>query len=242
MIVGRGWGQGPTHAQSPHAMFAQVPGLQVVAPATPIDGYYLMKQSISSDNPIIFIEHRWLHQTTENFIENAKVPDLHEARIMKRGQDLTLISLSYGVIECIKLAEVLSEFNIHAEVINLRSLQPWDQITVLKSVEKTKKAIILDTSNIEFGFTGEISTTIYSELFDSLNNPILRFGLPMEPTPSSPALAINHYPSVETILSELKVHFEFEYDLNEAIHILHYKYPYKSMHKDQPDVGAIGPF
>ena len=242
MIVGRGWGQGPTHAQSPHAIFSHVPGLQVVAPATPVDGYYLMKQSIANDNPVVFIEHRWLHQTTENFIENEHVPDLSEAKIMKSGKDLTLISLSYGVIECIKIAEVLSELNINAEVINLRSIQPWDKNTVLRSVEKTKKAVLLDTGHIEFGLTGEVSSTIYSELFGLLSHPILRFGLPMEPTPSSAALAVDHYPSIEKMLGEIKAHFGFKFDLRDAINIFNKKFPYKSKYKDQPDVGAVGPF
>ena len=242
MIVGRGWGQGPTHAQSPHAIFSHVPGLQVVAPATPADGYYLMKQSIASDNPVVFIEHRWLHQTTENLLENKGIPNLSEAKIMKSGKDLTLISLSYGVIECIKIAEVLSEFNIDVEVINLRSLQPWDKQTVLRSVEKTKNVMILDTGHIEFGLTGEISFTIYSELFGLLLNPILRFGLPMEPTPSSAALALNHYPAIERMLEDIKAHFGFNYDSRKAINIFNEKFPYKSKQKDQPDVGAVGPF
>jgi pyruvate dehydrogenase E1 component beta subunit len=161
---------------------------------------------------------------------------------MKSGKDLTLISLSYGVIECIKIAEVLSEFNLSIEVINLRSIQPWDKTTVLQSVEKTKKAMVLDTGHIEFGLTGEISATIYSELFPLLSNPILRFGLPMEPTPSSAALAIDHYPAIEKMLGEIKAHFGFKYDLREAINIFNEKFPYKSKYKDQPDVGAVGPF
>jgi len=242
MIVGRGWGQGPTHAQSPHAIFSHVPGLQVVAPATPLDGYYLMKQSISSDIPVIFLEHRWLHQTTEGFIKNEHIPDLSEAKIMKSGKDLTFISLSYGVIECIKLAAVLSELNINAEVINLRSIQPWDKSTVLRSIEKTKNAVILDTGHIEFGLTGEVSSTIYSELFGLLSNPILRFGLPMEPTPSSASLALDHYPTIEKMLSEIKAHFGFKFDLAKAISIFNANFPYKSKHKDQPDIGAVGPF
>ena len=242
MIVGRGWGQGPTHAQSPHAIFSHVPGLQVVAPATPLDGYYLMKQSIASDKPVIFIEHRWLHQTIEKLDKNEHIPGLAEAKIMKLGKDLTLISLSYGVIECIKIAEVLLEFNLNAEVINLRSIQPWDKSTVLKSVQKTKKAVLLDTGHIEFGLTGEISSTIYSELFGSLSNPILRFGLPMEPTPSSAALAIDHYPAIEKMLGEIKDHFGFKFDLRKAVNIFNEKFPDKSKYRDQPDIGIVGPF
>ena len=242
MIVGRGWGQGPTHAQSPHAIFSHVPGLQVVAPATPVDGYHLMKQSITSDKPVVFIEHRWLHQTIEKLNLNEHVPGFSEAKIMKSGKDLTLISLSYGVIESIKIAEVLSEFDLSIEVINLRSIQPWDKSAILKSAQKTKKVVLLDTGHIEFGLTGEISSTIYSELFSELSNPILRFGLPMEPTPSSAALAIDHYPTVEKMLEEINVHFELNFDLEKAIGIFNRKFPYKSKHKDQPDTGVVGPF
>ena len=242
MIVGRGWGQGPTHAQSPHAIFSHIPGLQVVAPATPMDGYHLMKESIYSDNPVIFIEHRWLHQTVEKSNNELIMPNITEARIMKSGSDLTLISLSYGVIECIKIAEVLSELNLKIEVINLRSIQPWDKSTVIQSVAKTKKAMLLDTGHIEFGLTGEISSTIYSELFNLMSHPILRFGLPMEPTPSSAALAIKHYPSIVNMLQEIKIHFGFNFDIEEAIKIFTKKFPYKTNHQDQPDIGIVGPF
>jgi pyruvate dehydrogenase E1 component beta subunit len=161
---------------------------------------------------------------------------------MKPGTDLTLISLSYGVIECIKIAEVLAEFNLGAEVINLRSIQPWDKRTVLKSIKKTQKAVLLDTGHLEFGLTGEVSSTIYSELFQVLSNPILRFGLPMEPTPSSAALAIDHYPNIEKMLEDIKSHFGFKYNLGKAIAVFKEKFPYRSKHKDQPDVGVVGPF
>jgi pyruvate dehydrogenase E1 component beta subunit len=161
---------------------------------------------------------------------------------MKPGKDLTLISLSYGVIECIKIAEVLSEINVSAEVINLRSIQPWDRVTVLESVARTKKVALLDTGHIEFGLTGELASIIYSELFGLLSHPILRFGLPMLPTPSSAALAIDHYPSIEKILNEIKVHFGFSYELKKAIDIFNKKFPYRSKYKDQPDVGTVGPF
>ena len=188
------------------------------------------------------VEHRWLHQTTEDLIENERIPDLSEAKIMKSGKDLTLISLSYGVIECLKISEVLSEFNLKVEVINLRTIQPWDKSTVVQSVTKTKKVMLLDTGHIEFGLTGEIASVIYSELFNSMSHPILRFGLPMEPTPSSASLAVNHYPAIENMLREIKVHFGLNYDLEKAIQIFNNKFPYKTMHKDQPDVGDVGPF
>ncbi len=242
MVVGRGWGQGPTHAQSPHSIFSNVPGLQVVAPATPLDGYHLMKESITSDNPVIFIEHRWLHQTVERSRNNLFTQNINQARVMKSGNDLTLISLSYGVIECLKIADVLSELDLKIEVINLRSIQPWDKSTVIQSVARTKKAVLLDTGHIEFGLTGEIASVLYSELFNLMSHPILRFGLPMEPTPSSAALAIDHYPSIERMLQEIKIHFGLSFDIKEAIEIFNRKFPYKTKHKDQPDVGVVGPF
>ena len=127
MVVGRGWGQGPTHAQSPHSMFASVPGLKVVSPTTPWDGHYLMKQSIECDEPVIFIEHRWLHQMTEFPPICSHKPSISDATILASGLDLTLVSHSYGVVECLKIATVLNNFNISTEVINLRSIQPWDK-------------------------------------------------------------------------------------------------------------------
>lgn len=242
MVIGRGWGQGPTHAQAPHSIFSQIPGLHVVAPATPGDAYHLMKESIKTDYPVIFIEHRWLHQTTEILSTHSSNLEITQAKIMKLGNHLTFISLSYGVLEALKIREILLDLGINIEVINLRSVKPWDQNLVLDSASKTKKVVILDIGHIEFGLTGEISNTIYSVLFNKLSHPILRFGLPMEPTPSSPALANQHYPSIEKMLEEIKVHFEFTFDWHEACNILQKKFPYASRYKDQPDIGSVGPF
>lgn len=242
MVIGRGWGQGPTHAQAPHSIFSQIPGLQIVAPATPEDGYHLMKQSIKNDNPVIFIEHRWLHQTTEISSAHSRELGITEAKIMKPGKHLTFVSLSYGVLEALKIANVLSDLGIDIEVVNLRSIQPWDQNLVIESAKKTGKVVILDIGHLEFGLSGEISSTLYSSLFNQLSHPILRFGLPMEPTPSSPALANEHYPSIEKMFKEIKFHFELTFDWQEACSILQKKFPYASRYKDQPDIGSVGPF
>lgn len=242
MIVGRGWGQGPTHAQAPHAFFSHVPGLNVVAPASPSDGYHLLRAAINTDSPVIFIEHRWLHQTAEEFVPDDAVPSIECSKIVRDGNAATLVSLSYGVLECLKIAEVFDFFGISLEVINLRSIKPWDQKTVLTSAARTKKIAIWDIGHKEFGVTAEISHVIQNTLFGSLLAPVERFGLPSEPTPSSPFLAIAHYEDLDRALLQLNSSFGFQINPDLLISVREKILPHRSIFQDQPDVGEVGPF
>lgn len=242
MIVGRGWGQGPTHAQSPHAIFCHVPGLTVMAPATPSDGYHLLKNALNSNNPVIFMEHRWLHQTTEDFSPSQSLTSFVGARTLKKGNDLTLISLSYGVLELMKIAEVLAEVDIYCDVINLRTIKPLDTDVILESVMRTRKAVVWDIGHRAFGISSEISHLLSSSLFGRLDAPILTLGLPDEPTPSSPFLAMNHYMDIDSALTKIDHHFALESDTETLISRRKALFPYKSIYRDQPDIGEVGPF
>lgn len=242
MIVGRGWGQGPTHAQAPHAFFSHVPGLNVVAPASPSDGYQLLRAAVNLDAPVIFIEHRWLHQTTEEFLPSKTVPDIFSSKIVRSGSAATLVSLSYGVLECLKIADVFANFGVNLEVINLRSIKPWDQEAIISSVARTKKIAIWDIGHKEFGVSAEISHVIHNSLFGNLLAPIERFGLPSEPTPSSPFLAMAHYEDLDNALLRLNSSFGFQISPALLISTREKMYPHRSIFQDQPDVGEVGPF
>lgn len=242
MIVGRGWGQGPTHAQSPHAIFSHIPGLQVVAPATPSDGFSLMRGAIDSGKPVIFLEHRWLHQTVEEFSPSYPNSFLNSASVVRAGKDLSLISLSYGVLECLKMAEVLRHLGVDCEVINLRTINPLDFSLIFESVKKTKRAVFWDIGHKNFGISGEISHELTSHLFHILKAPVLTFGLPHEPTPSSPYLAIKHYLDLDTSIENISQHFKFNLNSSEIRKIRSQHYSYASLYRDQPEVGEVGPF
>jgi len=242
MIIGRGWGQGPTHAQAPHAIYSQVPGLKVLAPSSPSDGYHLMRTAVSSDEPVIFFEHRWLHYTSEEFDPQDRDVDIGSSQVVLEGSDITLISLSYGVLECLKLARIFLEFGIKFEVVNLRFVKPLDKATILNSVTKTQQAVFWDVGHREFGVSAEVSSLLNENLFGQLKNFPLRFGLPDEPTPSSPFLAARHYVEIDHALLEINRHFEFGLSPEKLTVCRQELFPYKSVFRDQPDLGEVGPF
>lgn len=242
MIVGRGWGQGPTHAQAPHAIYSHVPGLRVVAPSSPSDGYQLMRAAISSNEPVIFVEHRWLHQTIEEFDVKCDNSSLEQSKIVLSGNDVSLISLSYGVLECLKIAAVFSEFGVSCEVINLRTVKPLDVNTILTSVSKSRRGVVWDIGHLLYGVSGEISSNLNENLFGRLLNPLLRFGLPDEPTPSSPFLASKHYVEIDQALLKINTHFGLGVSPDKLINRRREIYPFKTVLRDQPDMGQVGPF
>lgn len=194
MVVGRGWGQGPQHSQSLHSWFAHIPGLKVVMPATAHDAKGLLIASIEDDNPVIFIEHRWLHGVLDHVPEEMYRVPIGKARIMRSGKDVTLVGASYMSLEAWRAGEMLAKEGVDAEVVDLRTLRPLDEATVLESVRKTGRLIVADHSWKAFGLSGEIVALAAEQAFSSLKAPPVRIALPDIPVPSSPALADDYYP------------------------------------------------
>lgn len=242
MLVGRGWGQGPTHAQSPHSLFANVPGLKIVLPSTPEDAYEMLRKSIQDPDPVLFIEHRWLHQNeTSDSNFNLDNP-LTGCRVLTPGNDLTFVGISLGVIEALKIERVFKFFGVTIEVVNLRSIVPLDISSIIRSVEKTKKLAVLDIAQVKFGVSETISENVMRLMWNKLKYPPLLFGLKSIPVPSSPILAKQVYPS--TLEIALIMNREFDLGVN-STH-LQQKYeemwPHSSKFQDQPDKGLVGPF
>lgn len=199
-IVGRGWGQSGQHSQSLQAIFAHVPGLKVVMPATPHDAKGLLISSILEPCPVIIIEHRRLYDQVGNVpLGFYKIP-LGLANIVKRGKDLTIVAISQMLIEVNLAAETLEKAGISAEIIDLRTIRPLDTKAILNSVKKTGRLIICDTGWIKFGVTAEISAVVADKAFEFLKAPIKRIGLPDSPTPASYELEKFYYPGVVDIL------------------------------------------
>ena len=156
LIVGRGWGQGPQHSQSLQSWFAHIPGLKVVMPTTPQDAKGLLLASIRDDNPVIFLEHRWLHNISDRVkSENYDTP-LGKARISREGEDLTIVSTSYMTLEALRVAEWLEKAGVSTEVVDVRSLRPLDTETIVNSVEKTGKLLVTDTGWTKEKFLSEL--------------------------------------------------------------------------------------
>lgn len=202
LILGRGWGQGPTHSQNLQSWFAHIPGLKAVMPTTPADAKGLLLASIFDQNPVIFLEHRWLHQTEGEVPDGFYTTPIGSASILSPGTDLTIVSLSYMTIEAIHALQLLKQAGISAELIDLRSVRPLDWPTVLASVRKTGRVLALDTSNAMCSVASEIVATASIECFDRLKCAPQRITLPDYPSPTSHALTVSFYPRAEHIAAK----------------------------------------
>lgn len=201
LIVGRGWGQGPQHSQSLQAWFAHIPGLKVVMPATAYDAKGLLISSIEDDNPVIFLEHRWLHNLNGEVPGGVYRVPLGKARIVRAGGDVTIAATSYMVVEALQAADALAQVGIRAEVIDVRSLRPLDRSTLLESVRKTGRLIVADTGWKAAGIGAELITVAAEEAFQALKAAPVRLGLLDVPIPTTPALAGFCYPRAGEIVS-----------------------------------------
>jgi len=201
MIVGRGWGQGPQHSQSLHAWFTHTPGLKVVMPSTPYDAKGLLIASIEDDNPVIFIEHRWLHNVTGHVPEGHYSIPLGQPNIVKTGENVTLVASSYNVIECILARKALHERGISAEVIDLRTLTPLNDEPILESVKKTGHLVVCDQGAMTAGFAAEVMARVTEKSFSDLKSAPIRITLPDCPTPTTRALSNYFYPTMAHIVN-----------------------------------------
>ena len=171
---GVGLGDAAQHSQSLEAWHTHIPGLKVVMPSTPSDAKGLLKASIRDDNPIIFIEHKMLYLTEGPVPEGDYVIPLGKADVKREGKDVTLITWSKMVLDSLEAARALEKEGIQAEVVDLRTLMPLDLETVLASVKKTGRAVIVHEACKTGGFGGEIAALIVEKAFDDLDAPIQR--------------------------------------------------------------------
>ncbi len=196
MPTGGGVAAGPYHSQSTEAWFTKVPGLKVVYPATPEDAKGLLLQSFADPNPVMFFEHKRLYRSLKSDVpEGYYTIPFGKARTHKKGKDLTIITYGSGVHLALDLLKKHPE--IDAEVIDLRTLIPWDKETVLDSVRKTGKAIVLHEDTLISGFGGEISAVISEEIFEELDAPVFRVGSMDTPIPFNADLEKQFMPDSE---------------------------------------------
>lgn len=201
MIIGRGWGQGPQHSQSLQALFAHIPGLKVIMPATPYDAKGLLIASIEDNNPVICLEHRWLYNTFGEVPQGVYRVPLGQACVVREGRDITIVATSHMVLEAVRSAEALAKIGIEAEIIDVRTLKPLDKDMILQSVHKTGHLIAADTAWKTGGFGSEIVAVVTEEAFGSLRSAPRRVALPDCPTPASPALSKHYYPRAADLVS-----------------------------------------
>jgi len=235
MIIGRGWGQGPQHSQSLQSWFAHIPGLKVVMPSTPYDVKGLLIASLHDNNPIIFIEHRWLYDICGYVPEGIYEVPLGKARIIKEGEDLTIVGVSYMIWEALQAADILLQQGIQSEIIDIRTLRPWDEELILASVRKTGRLIVADTGWKTCGFSAEIIARVAEEAVNSLKCAPCRISLPDCPTPTTPGLAKYYYPGALEIVRVAKKMFDLRMSEIETEKIT----PHPA---DVPNVNYSGPF
>lgn len=203
LIIGRGWGQGPQHSQSLHSIFAHIPGLKVVMPSNPYDAKGLLVSAIEDNNPVVYIEHRWLHGIFGEVPKEIYRVPIGKAKVMKEGKDITVVACSHMTLESFRAIKYIEEEGVSVELIDLRSVQPIDKETILNSVRKTGRLIVVDPDWKTVGFSAEILAIVAEEAFTFLKAPPVRIAYPDRICPTSWSLANHFYPTVKHIAAEI---------------------------------------
>jgi acetoin:2,6-dichlorophenolindophenol oxidoreductase subunit beta len=198
-VVGRGWGNGPQHTQSHHALFAHIPGLKTVVPATPRDAKGLLLAAIEDDDPVMYIEHRWLHEDEADVPSEYFTTPLGQAAVLRSGTDVTIVAIGPMVSEALKAAQALDQIGLSAEIIDVRTLRPLDSETILASVVRTGRLIVVDSDWPLGGIAAEIVARIAERALDALRARPRRITWPDSSVPSSQAIESQFYPGAREI-------------------------------------------
>lgn len=187
--MGAGRRSAAQHSQSLHAWYSHIPGLKVIVPATPYDAKGLMKSAIRDDNPVVILEDKMMYKTVKGLVpsEEYTIP-IGVADVKRQGSDITLVATSSMVYVALDAAKLLEEIGISAEVVDPRTLVPLDKQTIVESVKKTSRAIVIDEGYEQYGVTAELASVIADEAFFYLDAPVKRMGAMNVPIPFSPAL------------------------------------------------------
>ena len=193
LIVGHGWGQGPTHSQNLHAMFSHIPGLKVVMPTSAYDAKGMLLSSIYDDDPVIFLEHRWLHNLESDVPKGDYRVPLGKAKLVNRGKDITIVALSYMSVEALHAVQELKKLGIGCDLIDLRSTSPLDWKTIKRSLLRTGRLLAVDSSSESFSVASEIIAKASIECHNELKSAPLRLAIKDAPAPTSFGLTKNYY-------------------------------------------------
>jgi pyruvate/2-oxoglutarate/acetoin dehydrogenase E1 component len=198
-VIGRSWGQGAQHSQALHALFMHVPGLRVVMPTTPYDAKGLLLSSLRHPDPVMFIEHRILHTQKGPVPEEEYTVPFGKARVLAEGKDVTLVGVSYTNVECLRARALLREAGIDAEVVDPVSLSPLDSDTILRSVEKTGRLLVVDNGWTFCGASAEILAQAAERFQGRKELRLRRMGFEPVPCPTTKNLENEYYPHTRKI-------------------------------------------
>lgn len=197
-VIGKSWGQGSQHSQSLFSLFTHIPGLMVVAPSIPYDAKACLLEAYKKSCPVIFIEHRLAHNIKGNLPINLNFKTNQKARILTRGNNITIIGISYLLHEALKAAKILKSFGISCEVIDPIWLRPLDKTTIISSVKKTKKVLILENDWLNSGIASEIGALLLENI--KFKFVFRRMGFQDTVCPPTPSLEKLFYPSINNII------------------------------------------
>jgi pyruvate/2-oxoglutarate/acetoin dehydrogenase E1 component len=201
---GGGRGNAAQHSQSLEMWFVHVPGLIVVQPSTPFDAKGLLKSAIRDDNPVIFLEHKLLYNTTGLVPDEEYLAPIGVADVKRAGDDVTIVATSRMVLFAMNAAQELAQHGIEAEVIDPRTLKPLDTGTIVRSVQKTGRLVVVNEGHLTGGFTAEVAARVQREAFDWLDAPIMQVATEDVPLPYSGLLELEALPAVEDIVNAVQ--------------------------------------
>jgi pyruvate dehydrogenase E1 component beta subunit len=205
---GGGLNAGPQHSQCLEAWFAHIPGLKVVVPATLDDAYALLQGAIDDPNPVIFIENKALYAVKGELSDTPEPVPLGKARIARSGRDVTIVSYGAMVHKALVAAEALAGEGIDAEVIDLRTVQPWDEAAVLESLSRTHRLVVTHEAVEAFGVGAEIAARMAQIGFDELDGPIVRVGGAFMPVPFGRTLEVEYMPGAAQIVAAARATYD----------------------------------
>jgi pyruvate/2-oxoglutarate/acetoin dehydrogenase E1 component len=203
-IINRGGEQAAQHSQALQSMLTHIPGLKVVMPGTPHDAKGLLAAAVEDDNPVVYIDDRWLYELKGDVPDDLYTVPIGSAAVRRDGGDVTLATVSYMALRAMEAAEAAASDGTNAEVIDLRSLKPLDENLLLESLKKTGRLVIVDGGWRTCGIGAEVAALAAEKAFKNLKAPIVRVTLPDAPAPASAALEKAYYPGVQDIVNAIK--------------------------------------
>jgi pyruvate dehydrogenase E1 component beta subunit len=199
-VINRGGEQGAQHSQALQAMFTHIPGLKVVMPSTAYDAKGLLIAAVQDLNPVIYIDDRWLYAETDDVPETMYSVQLGKAVVRREGKDVTVVATSYMASQSLMAVSTLEDEGIDVELIDLRSVKPWDFELVYASLSKTGRLVVADAAWACCGIAAEIAASVAERAFNLLKAPIIRITLPDAPAPASAALEKAYYVGASDII------------------------------------------
>jgi len=207
---GGGFSGGPFHSQNPESSFAHIPGLKVICPSTPADAKGLLISAIEDPNPCLFMEHKHLYRRIKGEVPDERyTTPIGKARTHREGDDVSVITWGAMVYTATEAAQQLESDGVSVEIVDLRTILPWDKEAVLASARKTSKVLVLHEDTRTGGFGAEIAATIAEEAFEDLDAPIKRIAAPDSPVPFSPPLEKAFIPQVDDVVAGLRALAEY---------------------------------